>query len=106
MMKSGKSCGMGWAAAGCLAMLIAATLLSAQETKEKITVDDVDRTFMLRLPKGYDAQRHYPVVMLLHGMNQDADDMERLTQFDQVADKDGIISVYPIAMNGRWNIGV
>ena len=54
------------AAAGCLAMLLPARL-NAQETKEKITVDDVDRTFMLRLPKGYDAKQHYPVVILLHG---------------------------------------
>jgi polyhydroxybutyrate depolymerase len=93
------------AAAGCLAMLLPAGL-NAQETKEKITVDDVDRTFMIRLPKGYDPKQHYPVVILLHSLNQDADDMERLTQFDQLADKDGIIAVYPFALNGRWNIGV
>ena len=89
-----------------LAILLLAPLLQAQETKEKVTVEDVDRSYMLRLPKGYDAQRHYPVVILLHGLNQDADDMERLTQFDQLADKDGIIAVYPFALNGRWNIGV
>jgi polyhydroxybutyrate depolymerase len=95
-----------WAAAACLAILFVTPALSAQETKEKITVDDVDRTFMLRLPKGYDPQHHYPVVILLHGISQDADDMERLTQFDQLADKDGIIAIYPIALNGRWNVGV
>jgi polyhydroxybutyrate depolymerase len=95
----------------CLALLLATisfkpTVLRAQETKEKVTVDDVDRTFLVRLPKGYDAQRKYPVVILLHGMNQDAEDMERLTQFDQLADKDGIIAVYPLALHGRWNVGV
>jgi polyhydroxybutyrate depolymerase len=86
-------------------MLLPAAL-SAQETKEKVTVEDVDRTFMLRLPKGYDPKQHYPVVILLHGLNQDADDMERLTQFNQLADKEGIIAVYPFALNGRWNVGV
>src|SRR5579864_2498159 len=107
-MRSIKSCGMPLAstAAACLAMLLATQVLFAQETKEKVTVDDVDRTFMVRLPRGYDAQQHYPVVILLHGMNQDADDMERLTQFDQLADKDGIIVVYPMALHGRWNVGV
>jgi polyhydroxybutyrate depolymerase len=106
-VKSEKSFAMPRAsAAACLAMLVMAQTLWAQETKEKVTVDGVDRTFMLRLPKGYDLQQHYPVVILLHGMNQDADDMERLTQFDTVADKDGIIAVYPFALNGRWNIGV
>jgi polyhydroxybutyrate depolymerase len=90
----------------CLAMLLVAQMLWAQETKEKVTVDDVDRNFMVRLPRGYDPQNHYPVVILLHGMNQDADDMERLTRFDELADKDSIIAVYPFALHGRWNVGV
>lgn len=94
------------AAAVCLAALIGAQGLRAQETKEKVTVDDTDRTFMVRLPKGYDANKKYPVVVLLHGMNQDSDDMERLTRFDEVADADGIIAVYPRALHGRWNVGV
>jgi polyhydroxybutyrate depolymerase len=94
------------AAAGCMVVLFAAQALWAQETKEKVTVDDVERTFMVRLPRGYDSQQHYPVVILLHGMNQDADDMERLTRFDELADKDAIIAVYPFALHGRWNVGV
>jgi polyhydroxybutyrate depolymerase len=89
-----------------LALICTAQGLWAQETKEKVTVDDVDRNFMVRLPKGYDATKHYPVVIVLHGMSQDADDVERLTRFDETADKDGIIAVYPIAMHGRWNVGV
>ncbi len=102
-MKFGNSYKLALAA--CLAVLCV-TGLWAQQTKEKVTVDDVDREFVVRLPKGYDAQQHYPVVILLHGMNQDADDMQRLTRFDELADKDSIITVYPIAMHGRWNVGV
>ncbi|HEX4783750.1 MAG TPA: PHB depolymerase family esterase [Candidatus Sulfotelmatobacter sp.] len=94
------------AAVAILALLCAASALSAQETKEKVTVDDVDRNFMVRLPKGYDPQQRYPVVMLLHGMNQDPEDIERLTRFNELADKDGIIAVYPSALHGRWNVGV
>jgi polyhydroxybutyrate depolymerase len=106
-MKSINSCGfrLAWAAA-CFAILFAERVLQAQETKEKVVVDDLDRNFTVRLPQGYDPQRRYPVVILLHGMNQDANDMERLTQFDQLADKDGVIAVYPIAAHGRWNVGV
>src|ERR1019366_9467689 len=90
----------------CFALLFAAQALRAQETKERVTVDDVDRNFMVRLPKGYDPQQHYPVVILLHGMNQDPEDIERLTRFNELADKDGIITVYPAALHGRWNVGV
>jgi polyhydroxybutyrate depolymerase len=107
-MKSRKSHDLrrALAAVVCLAGLFATQRLWTQETKEKVTVDDVDRNFMVRLPKGYDPQRHYPVVIVLHGMNQDAFDVERLTRFDDVADKNGIIAVYPIALHGRWNVGV
>src|SRR5271165_3348970 len=105
-MKSGKTFRFAASALLLAATLVAAQALWAQETKEKVTVDDVDRTFMVRLPKGYDAQQHYPVVILLPGLNQDPDDMERLTQFNVLADKDGIIAVYPAALHGRWNVGV
>jgi polyhydroxybutyrate depolymerase len=107
-MTLGKSYGprLALAAGVCLLTLVTGAALPAQETKEKVTVDDVDRTFTVRLPRGYDPQRHYPVVILLHGMNQDADDMERLTRFNELADKDGIIAVYPTALHGRWNVGV
>jgi polyhydroxybutyrate depolymerase len=98
---------MATSAAGvCMAILIFTCLAATQETKENVTVDDVDRAYLVRLPRGYDQGRKYPVVILLHGMNQDADDMERLTRFNELADKDGIIAVYPSALRGRWNIGV
>ena len=96
----------GAAAAACLAMLFILPGARAQETKEKVTIGDVDRTYLVRLPRGYDAKQKYPVVILLHGMNQDTDDMERLTRFAELADKDGIIAVYPSALHGRWNVGV
>jgi polyhydroxybutyrate depolymerase len=80
--------------------------LPAQETQEKIEIDNLTRTYTVHLPTGYNQQQHYPVVILLHPQNLDADDMERLTHFNQLADKDGIIAVYPNAERGEWNIEV
>src|SRR6202451_2280901 len=94
------------AAVCCLGVVAFNQSARAQETKEKVTVDDVDRNFVLRLPRGYDPKQHYPVVIVLHGMNQDTDDIERLKRFDELADKDSIIVVYPAALHGRWNVGV
>jgi polyhydroxybutyrate depolymerase len=90
----------------CLTALLLAAPLRAQDVQEKVDVEDLSRNFVVHLPKGYDAQQHYPVVILLPGQNQDAEEMARLTHFNQLADKDGIIAVYPIATRGRWNIGV
>ena len=90
----------------CISWLLFVAPLRAQDAQEKIDVDDVSRTFAVHLPKGYDSQQHYPVVILLHGSNLDAEEMARLTHFNQLADKDGIIAVYPNATRGQWNIGV
>jgi polyhydroxybutyrate depolymerase len=78
----------------------------AKDSQEKVDVDDVSRTYVVHVPPGYDQQQHYPVVILLHGRNQDANEMARLTHFNQLADKDGVIAVYPNALHGAWNIGV
>jgi polyhydroxybutyrate depolymerase len=93
-----------------LAICALATLLAtpslAQDTQEKIDVSDVSRSYTVHLPKGYDTAQHYPLVILLHARNQDADDMARLTHFNRLADENGIIAVYPNAARGQWNIGV
>lgn len=90
----------------CAVALLLSAPSRAQETQEKIDVNDVSRNYTVHLPKGYDSQQHYPVVILLHGQHQDADDIARITHFNQLADKNGIIAVYPSAAQGQWNIGV
>jgi uncharacterized membrane protein YgcG len=60
----------------------------------------------VHLPKGYTSNQKYPVVMVLHSTNQDANDISRLTRFDELADRDSVIAVYPNALHGRWNLGV
>lgn len=93
--------------ASCFSFLLLAIALEAQETHETVDVDGVTRNFILHLPTGYSPQQRYPVMILLHAQNQDPDDMERLTHFNQLADKDAIIAIYPAAaQRGEWNIGV
>lgn len=106
-MKSGMCLKFGPAWVGCcLGILFLGNAARAQETRETITIENVDRAYVVHLPKGYDEKQHYPVVVLLHGINQEADDMERLTHFNDLADKDSVIAVYPSALHGRWNFGV
>jgi polyhydroxybutyrate depolymerase len=75
------------------------------DAQEEVEINNSTRTFVVHLPQGYDSQQHYPVVILLHGRDQDAAQMARLTHFNEFADRDSIIAVYPNAGNGRWNIG-
>lgn len=106
-MKSGVlSCMRLCCGLALLCITLPPSVAAAQETKETITVENVDRSYVVHLPKGYDEKQHYPVVVLLHGENQQADDIERLTRFNELADKNSIIAVYPSAQHGRWNFGV
>jgi hypothetical protein len=59
----------------------------------------------VHLPRGYDATQQYPVVVLLHGSQQNADDMAKISRFNDRANRDSIIAVYPNAWRGEWNIG-
>jgi len=91
-------------------ILVSAIMLPAvhaQVPQEKITVDDKERTFIVHLPKGYDAaKQHYALVVLLHTRDQDAFDMEQLTRFDELADRDSVIAVYPNSTGRGWNLGI
>lgn len=93
-----------------VAILVSAILLPAvhaQVPQEKITVDEKERTFIVHLPKGYDAaKQHYALVILLHTRDQDAFDMEQLTRFDELADRDSVIAVYPNSTGRGWNLGI
>jgi polyhydroxybutyrate depolymerase len=90
----------------CIAALQFSAPLQAQDAQQKVDVDDVSRSYSVHLPTGYDARQHYPVVILLPDQNQTAEEMQELTHFNQFADKNGIIAVYPVATRGRWNVGV
>jgi polyhydroxybutyrate depolymerase len=116
------SLALRWIFAACLAGPILASTLQAQDTQqpqatpqlqpaeqrdaqEEVQLNNNTRTFAVHLPPGYDSKQHYPVVILLHSLNQDAAEMARLTHFNEFADKDSIIAVYPNAVGGHWNIG-
>lgn len=75
------------------------------DAHEEVQINERTRTFVVHLPQGYDSQQRYPVVILLHGLNQDASEMARLTHFNELADRDSIIAVYPNALGGRWTLG-
>lgn len=81
-------------------------IVHAQDPVETLDVDGVTRSFTVHLPNGYDEQKKYPVVMVLHGFDEDGDDIERIAHFNQFADANGIVAVYPNALGRKWDLGV
>jgi polyhydroxybutyrate depolymerase len=78
----------------------------AKDSREEVYVNEHARTYSVHLPAGYDSKQRYPVGIVLHGFDQDGAEIARITHFNELADADGIIAVYPNAVAGRWNLGV
>lgn len=81
------------------------TAQTQADKEETLTIEDVTRSFLVHLPSGYDAQKKYPVVMVIHDRDNDAADMSRISGFDQTAAQAGAIVIYPKAVGGRWLSG-
>ena len=84
-------------------------LIAADNTgkllRESISVGEYNRTYALYRPTGWDKQKNMPLVLLLHGAGGTADDMERLTGFIDIAEREKFILVYPEGINNQWNDG-
>lgn len=77
---------------------------SAHAQLDSIYDQNTWRTFILHLPSGYTSSNQYPVVLNLHGYNSDAAQQQLYTQFDDVADNEGFIVVYPNGISNSWSI--
>lgn len=74
---------------------------------ETIKVGQLDRRFVLRVPKGYDGSHSIPLVMVLHGWTSSADQAEQYTRMADKADREGFAAVFPDGLGNPgyqgWN---
>lgn len=61
----------------------------------EIATDNGIRRYRLYIPRGYDRTRALPLVVMLHGCTQDADNIARGTRLNAVADAKKIVIAYP-----------
>ena len=59
------------------------------------------REYLVHVPPSHERQERLPLVMVLHGCNQDHIDMQTITRFDALADRYGFIVVYPFITGYR-----
>jgi polyhydroxybutyrate depolymerase len=88
----------------------ASATLEAGETTLTIDVDGVERSFLVHAPPSYDGTTRMPVVLDFHGLTGNSNGQRNLTGFDDVADAEGFIAIYPQGLpngNGQnaWNAG-
>jgi len=80
---------------------VAAPPIAAIE--KTIHVDGLERHYLVFVPNN--AHEPMPVVFALHGGGGNSRQMERYTRFDDLAEKEDFIVIYPESVGGNWNDG-
>lgn len=82
---------------GIFFILFFSLLLPPQEIEKRtLAFEGLERTFLVRLPLGYDETTPAPLVLAFHDLGGSAEQfMGYLLAFNQAADRDHVILVYP-----------
>ncbi len=74
---------------------------------ESITHNQIERTYRIYLPASFNKAKSLPLLIALHGGGGTGENMIKLTRggFNDLADKEGFIPVYPDALERQWNDG-
>lgn len=75
----------------------------------EVEIDGGPRTFRVYVPVDLDPDVAVPVVLVYHGYTMSAEIMERITTWNAVADREGLVVVYADGSNlpfgDPWNVG-
>ncbi|MFZ5909654.1 MAG: alpha/beta hydrolase family esterase [Chloroflexota bacterium] len=95
--------------AAFVSLILSVTLLACARNISQVTdptltltVDGLERSYILHAPDSYDGRRPVPLVLDFHGGGGDATNQWRVSDFDQLADQEGFIVAYP---NGTGRLG-
>lgn len=67
---------------------------------------NIERTYRVYIPESYtDEGDPFPLVLVLHGAGGTASGMEQLMGFNELAEVENFIVVYPDGINNGWNDG-
>ena len=73
---------------------------------QTMNFDGLERSYYLHLPPNYNAASRLPVVFVLHGGGRaDGDEVASRTGYNEIADQEGFIAVYPNGVDAQWNDG-
>ncbi len=78
---------------------------TASDETRSLTSCGYDRTYHLHLPPAATSGDALPLVLALHGGYGTGLAMRRMTGYDQIADADGFIVVYPDGLHAHWADG-
>ncbi len=80
-----------------------APTLQPSDVTRKLTVGGLDRSYLLHTPPGLDSLHAVPVLFAFHGLQMSPEDMQSMTGFNAIADKEHFLVVYPAGIGEAWN---
>ncbi|MBX3084909.1 MAG: hypothetical protein KF716_24960 [Anaerolineae bacterium] len=92
------------AAAACPSPAIA---VKTGQSDERLTVQGLNRRYLLYIPATYDPKLPTPLVFSIHGFASNPEQQQAYSHWETVADKEPLIVVYPqgTGLPSRWNAG-
>ncbi|WP_437526362.1 PHB depolymerase family esterase [Sorangium sp. So ce726] len=103
---AGSGGGTGGSGGDASAPCPASATLKPGDTTVKITVDGLERSFLVHAPPGYDGVTRAPIVFDFHGLSGNSNQQKNLSGWDDVADAEGFLAVYPQGVSNAWNAGL
>lgn len=89
----------------CLSFLDTGNLSAATDEQRTLTYDNRERSYRIFVPTAYDPDEPVPLLIALHPAGGDAQDMASITGFNEFAEREGFIVLYPIGPFGYWDYG-
>jgi polyhydroxybutyrate depolymerase len=87
----------------------ASSTLGAGDHERTLTMDDLERRYLIHIPESYDPQKPTPVVLALHGATMNGPIMARFCGMSAKSDEAGFVVVYPTGTGKKpllfWNAG-
>ena len=72
-----------------------AATLQPNDSERALTVNGLERTYLLHIPPGLAADQPVPLVFVFHGFSENANVIQQASGFNYVADNNRFIVVYP-----------
>ena len=78
--------------------------ISTGKITKQINVNGTVRDYIIYIPETYAENTAYPLLFSFHGLNSNMENIYRKSQFNELAESESFIVVYPEAIDEQWNL--
>lgn len=90
---------------GLCVLMYGYIIIASLMGRETLVVKNIERTYRIHVPTSYDKENPIPLVFVLHMLTGSGKTTQWLTHFDELAEEEGFIVVYPEGYKGSWAEG-